>query len=437
MAQRTAPGVAGERWLREMRGAQGELVGLWQAGVWVRERDGRRRCIRVRRPTRAEAATALDAQLERRIGRGVCGVTAEMTVAELAEHWLASRIAQAHVPSAGPRGGQGGPVAPQTLAGYQSVIDRVIVPSLGGLLPSEVRVGILDEALAAVAAQGRSAGMTHTVLKQMFALAVRHDVLASNPMREIDRPRRRRSPVHRLTVEQVHDLLAVAESYTVGHCIDEHGRRTGGRPRSPVLRDMIVFMLATGCRIGEALAVTWRDLDLDGDRPMVTVAATLIEPRKQTLPGGRDGRVGQVGVAPPPRVFVEKMHRQPVTKSGSERTLILPDAAVAVLHQRRRARPTKHLDAPVFMSATGGWLSPANQRTKLRAMTAGTEFEGVSPHVLRRTVGTHLAHEAGLDVAREVLGHADTSVTWRHYVAPRQLGPDVRTLLDAFFTRPQ
>lgn len=35
--------------------------------------------------------------------------------------------------------------------------------------------------------------------------------------------------------------------------------------------DVIDLMLATGCRIGEILALQWSDLDLDGDLPILTV----------------------------------------------------------------------------------------------------------------------------------------------------------------------
>lgn len=42
---------------------------------------------------------------------------------------------------------------------------------------------------------------------------------------------------------------------------------------------------------------------------------------------------------------------------------------------------------------------------------------GVSAHTLRRTVSALVAHSAGLDAARDVLGHRDPSVTARHDVA--------------------
>ena len=92
-------------------------------------------------------------------------------------------------------------------------------------------------------------------------------------------------------------------------------------------------------------------------------------------------------------------------------------------------------DDPVFASSNGTWLWPNNIRTRLRSQLKETPaLVGITPHTLRRTVGTLIAHERSLDAAREVLGHSDPSVTYQAYTAKRVLTPDVRALLDTFFT---
>jgi integrase len=53
---------------------------------------------------------------------------------------------------------------------------------------------------------------------------------------------------------------------------------------------VVLVLLGTGMRIGEALVLEWADLDLHADVPCVRVAATLVEPR-------RDAATGQVFVA--------------------------------------------------------------------------------------------------------------------------------------------
>lgn len=85
------------------------------------------------------------------------------------------------------------------------------------------------------------------------------------------------------------------------------------------------------------------------------------------------------------------------------------------------------------------FANPSNIRTRLRNVTLGAEEfrlpsdEGLSPHDLRRTVGTLIAHEVSLDAARDQLGHSDGSTTYQHYVGKRPISPDVRATLDVFF----
>ncbi len=181
---------------------------------------------------------------------------------------------------------------------------------------------------------------------------------------------------------------------------------------------MVLLLLGTGMRIGEALALEWTDLDLAAVTPCVRVDATMVEPR-------RDAATGQV--------FVAELHRQPMTKSGATRIVAVPCAVVEMLKRRRARMVGQYERQPVFAQASGGWLWPNNVRTKLRGVVAGTPLAGVSPHTLRRTVGTLVAHGEGLDAARDALGHRDPSVTARHCIADTGRVIDVRDTLDPIF----
>lgn len=361
----------------------------------------------------------MEERLAQRQPLGFRGVEPQMTVADLGEYWMRRRRQEARIPMAGQhRGNDHGAVSPQTLACYQSALSRIIVPHLGGLRLTEVRTGVLDEVLARVDRTGCSTRMARSVLTQMVGMAVRHDALRVNPMREVQRSPRRRRGVQALTVQQARDLLALTAAHQAGAARDAHGQLLGGRRRTPDLHDLMLLLLATGMRIGEALALEWADLDISAGVPTVRVAATLVEPR-------RDGSSGQV--------FVEALHRQPMTKTGATRVLALPWAAVEMLHRRRATARAAGERSPVFAHAGGGWLWPNNQRTKLRAVVAGTALAGVTPHTLRRTAATLVAHQAGLDAARDLLGHRDPSITARHYVADTVVAVDVRHILDPVF----
>jgi integrase len=79
------------------------------------------------------------------------------------------------------------------------------------------------------------------------------------------------------------------------------------------LPDLVRFLLGTGCRIGEALALTWPHVDLE--RHLVHIEATLIRVKGQGL-----------------------LMKRPKTKSGV-RVLRLPLWLVGILPERRARDP--------------------------------------------------------------------------------------------------
>ncbi len=292
-------GEVGASWVRHVTSGAAEQ---WLAAVWVRGLDGRRRLVQARRPGRREAELALEERLAQRRPLGFRGAEPNMTVQELGEYWMRRRREEARAPATGERRGEDvGAVSLQILAGYQSALSRIINPRLGGLRLTEARTGVVDEALARVDLCGRTTRVARSVLAQMFAMVLRHDALRSNPMREVRRAPRRRRAVKALSVEQARELPGLTRSHRDGVARDARGLLLGGARRTGDLHDVVLVLLATGMRIGEALALEWADLDVDADIACVRVDATLVEPR-------RDAASGQV--------FVAGLHRQPMTKTG-------------------------------------------------------------------------------------------------------------------------
>lgn len=123
---------------------------------------------------------------------------------------------------------------------------------LGGRLPALVRHWQIDR----------------SVLLGICRLLVRQGAIASNPVRdftplELNRDRTARA----LSAEEVVTWLALLDA-------DEFARRLD-------LPELARFMLATGIRLGEALGITWADLDLVAGS--VTVQRTIIRVQGQGL----------------------------------------------------------------------------------------------------------------------------------------------------------
>jgi len=162
-------------------------------------------------------------------------------------------------------------------------------------------------------------------------------------------------------------------------------------------------MLATGLRIGGALAVTWSDVDLDAGT--VDVDWKLI------------------------RITGEGLRRVRRLKGGADRTLPLPPFAVTMLSRRR---PDPRALGPVFPDALGGWRDPSNTSRAFREARDAAGFSWVTSHVFRKTCATIL-DEAGLP-ARAIadqLGHARPSMTQDVYMARRVLSSATAAALEA------
>lgn len=183
----------------------------------------------------------------------------------------------------------------------------------------------------------------------------------------------------------------------------------GRRRRPDDLRGVVGIMLATGCRISEALALRWQDVDLDGRKLTINgaVIVTSAEVVRQDHPKSR----------------------------GSMKTYTL-DAATAEMLRARWERMTGLglMPAMVFPSSTGALRDPSNYRKQSRTAREAIDFDWVTPHTLRKTVVTRVADEVGLKASPEYLGHSNETVTAGHYRAKAPEAADMTKALTGFWT---
>ena len=109
----------------------------------------------------------------------------------------------------------------------------------------------------------------------MFALAVRHGALPTNPVRDTGRLRKPRRAIVVLAPQDMHAVRAAIRDWQQPVPGKPGPRHTGD------LADIVDLMLATGARMGEMLALRWADLDLAADRPTLTSPAVGVAWAKQ------------------------------------------------------------------------------------------------------------------------------------------------------------
>jgi integrase len=165
--------------------------------------------------------------------------------------------------------------------------------------------------------------------------------------------------------------------------------------------DAALFLTAafTGLRLGELLALHWRDVDFTAATVRVRASYAL-----GALTTPKSGKVRAVPLA--------------------------PDVATALsrLGQRKNWRGEDDL---VFPGEAGGYLDGSALRRRYKAALMVAGLRSLRFHDLRHTFGTRMIAKADVRRVQEWMGHADiqTTMKYLHYV-PR--AEDARLVAEAF-----
>ena len=351
---------------------------------WVGQLDlgtdatGRRIRPRVFGQTRAEVRARME-QLRSAHGTGQDVTVRATTFAELAELWLARGLSH--------------DLSDNTIANYQSLLRRHILPAIGHRRVVDLRPEDVERLLDAMALQGysaRSLRLTHAVVRRILRLGERRGVVVRNVAAVVETPSGPTSLRKGLTPDQARSLLEASDD-----------DRLGG---------LITVSLLLGLRPGEASGLTWSSIDLDAEPPTLTVARSL---RRDS------GRLVLVAPKTP----------------SSHRTLALPRACAEALARQRDIQAQDHRVAGrrwqndlglVFTNETGGPLDPSNIRRSLKRIATSAGLDHIHPHLLRHAAAS-LMSEAGvpLEQISDTLGHRSVTVTaeiYRHPIAPVRSG---------------
>jgi integrase len=388
--------------------------GQVKARVKFRDWDGEVRLVSKTAASKAAAERALKTELTvRRAPGGTGSLTAGSRVSALADAWLAAD----HGWSTG------------TERTYRSAVRAQVVPAFGRLCLREVTPGVVSRALATMAqTSGPGAAKTaRACLSGMFALAIADGAVLANPVR--DAASRLNS-----SAKKAPRALTVAETERLVELF-----RGSARAAELDLADIVDWMLATGARIGEAVALRTGET---GGRPLLDLDAGTWE-------------VNATAVRVPKRGMVV----QPRTKTAAGwRIVAVPEFAVEMV-RRRLASPHRPDTELVFLAPVAGTLRDPNSvsgdlRQLLDSFECdacnGTGFEPatstsatgrpvrcsegpwswVTSHTFRKTVATRL-DEAGF-TPRQVadqLGHANPSMTLDVYFGRQVVSAEAARVL--------
>jgi integrase len=290
------------------------------------------------------------------------------TVAEFAERWDRDWASLS--------------VSPKTLERYRQIIRLNVVPHVGSVPIQKLRplhlVELYAELLRAGGHEGRplaaaSVSYVHRVLHRLLGHAATWGVVTTNVASVVSPPSAPESEITILTEDQIGATLRHLEGRTLG--------------------PIVSFLFGTGARRGEALALRWKDVDLD--KSIVRIERSV----EQTKAGLRI--------------------KAPKTKHGRRNVTISP-WLVAELRAHRTRQQERRLslgqgkaadDSLVFARWDGKLRSPHWLSQKFAQAMAALQID-CTLHGLRHTHVSQLI-AAGLDVLTisRRIGHASPAIT--------------------------
>lgn len=252
-----------------------------------------------------------------------------------------------------------------------------IKPIIGSMLVTEIRTIHCQNVMLSIRGKYSIATMnqTRSLMKILFDYAIDNEIITSNPVTRKVKPvgGREEKTSGVLTVQEQNKLLSVLDGYN--------------------FKNQYLFVLNTGLRCGEMIALTWDDVDFENRKILVNKTATVVS---------SDGIV----IVNPPK-----------TKS-SIRDVPLTNEALRILKEQKRRKVVNVENSEyVFVGDNGKLISNQNYSRTLSYICEKNGITPISMHSLRHTFATRCI-EAGMKpkTLQAILGHSNISMTMNRYV---------------------
>ena len=279
---------------------------------------------------------------------------------------------------------------PKSYAIKEYIIKQQIVPRIGLLQVNSIVANDIQQMINNMVHENLSYSTikkAFDTLNQRFKLAITQEQVNKNPTLGVILPKqinKKNSEIQYFSEEQCKELI-------------KESRRTQGCKKLNVYRlgELVPFLIFTGLRVGEAIALEWKDIDDKNNT--ITINKNVIEVKSQ-----------ETG-----KYILEK---QDSTKTDSSTRIIpMSNGTKECIKNLKKINGDKKF---VFASQTGKYISPSNFNRMFRGIQKALKYEIVlGVHSLRHTFATLMLNK-GVDVkiVSELLGHSNVSVTYNIYI---------------------
>jgi integrase len=213
------------------------------------------------------------------------------------------------------------------------------------------------------------AGLLHVAL----STALRWKLIKANPVDGVQLPKVKKREARSLDTEQIAAFVEATRAHGV--------------------YEFVMIAVATGCRRGELLALTWSDVDFVG---RILRVSKSLEQTKEGL-------------------------RVKSTKTEKPREISLPKSSIAVLrtHRSSQAENRRLFNRDyrddlnlVFAAPDGNYLKPDSLTAKVCLLANKAGLKGIGLHTLRHSHGSVLLSKGvSLPTVSKRLGHSSVYVT--------------------------
>lgn len=339
---------------------------VYRAKWETRGTDGKRKHHSKTFRTKKEADAFL-IQRQQEVNEGTHIVASKETVAAYLERWLV-----AYAPT----------WSESTLGQYRTTVRVRITPAIGAIPLAKLDALTLQTFYAGLTARYAPATVraTHALLDVALTRAVSWHLISRNPADNATLPAVPRPAAAVWSANECATFLAATSKHRFA--------------------SLWRLALDSGMRIGEILALNWRDVDLD--------SATIAVSRTLTRDANGRFKIGSV------------------TKTrASNRSIIISSSTVAALRAYRAKQSQRKLllgprwqdQGLVFDRGNGDVLDPAVVRQSfLRALDRNPSLPRITLHGMRHTMATILL-AAGVNpkIVQERLGHTSIQMTLDRY----------------------
>jgi integrase len=255
---------------------------------------------------------------------------------------------------------------PTTIRGYQSMLRTHVLAEFDGMLLTDISAEHIERWAWNIECSPATRAKIIVCVSGIYRRARRVWGITYNPVEDLTRPRLRST--FEVDVYTPAEVVALVSAV----CSEQ---------------DRALFLTGafTGLRLGELIALRWRDVDLD--RCVVRVCGSW-SGTELTLP-----------------------------KSGHVRSVPLAPQVVAVLQQLDRGHA---LDGLVFPGVEGQYLDRSALRRRYRRAQAAAGLRQLRFHDLRHTFATTMIGRTSVRRVQEWMGHSDLHSTMKYlHYAPR------------------